>query len=348
MRESGFPVELLVVRDGQEAVDYLMRQGPMPTARSAQPRPDLARSELAAPDRPASPRAHPRHAGAEDRAGVVLTTSRRQEDVQDMYAAGANTYIEKPQDFHALCPGAANDSALLARHGAAAARQLMSVAEPRPPGSGKETAPWRSRLRFQTALTRHGQPHPGSATPSAEAVRAFWYGLINYEQRTPPRRSQARPDAGTAGPAGQSASAAAHRPYRRHQGQGLDLGDARLHPARAGYRTGLFTSPHLGRVEERFQVDGQPISARRADGVAGRGPRVPSAGTATRQPAADLLRGGHGCRLLALCPPPRRGGRAGSRVSAAGSIRPTCASRWCRSSPASASTTPGSWATTWP
>jgi dihydrofolate synthase/folylpolyglutamate synthase len=30
---------------------------------------------------------------------------------------------------------------------------------------------------------------------------------------------------------------------------------------RAGYRTGLFTSPHLCRVEERFQVDGRPISA---------------------------------------------------------------------------------------
>ncbi len=28
---------------------------------------------------------------------------------------------------------------------------------------------------------------------------------------------------------------------------------------RAGYRTGLFTSPHLCRVEERFQVDGAPI-----------------------------------------------------------------------------------------
>src|ERR1700722_16715344 len=27
LRESGFPVELLVVRDGQEAVDYLLRQG---------------------------------------------------------------------------------------------------------------------------------------------------------------------------------------------------------------------------------------------------------------------------------------------------------------------------------
>ena len=31
---------------------------------------------------------------------VVLTTSRRHEDVQQMYAAGANTYIEKPQDFN--------------------------------------------------------------------------------------------------------------------------------------------------------------------------------------------------------------------------------------------------------
>jgi dihydrofolate synthase/folylpolyglutamate synthase len=30
---------------------------------------------------------------------------------------------------------------------------------------------------------------------------------------------------------------------------------------RAGYRTGLYTSPHLCRVEERIQVDGAPISA---------------------------------------------------------------------------------------
>ncbi len=30
---------------------------------------------------------------------------------------------------------------------------------------------------------------------------------------------------------------------------------------RAGCRTGLFTSPHLCRVEERFQVDGKPITA---------------------------------------------------------------------------------------
>ncbi len=29
----------------------------------------------------------------------------------------------------------------------------------------------------------------------------------------------------------------------------------------AGYRTGLYTSPHLERLEERFQIDGQPCSA---------------------------------------------------------------------------------------
>jgi chemotaxis family two-component system response regulator Rcp1 len=30
---------------------------------------------------------------------VVLTTSRRPEDVLELYRAGANSYIEKPQDF---------------------------------------------------------------------------------------------------------------------------------------------------------------------------------------------------------------------------------------------------------
>jgi CheY-like chemotaxis protein len=31
---------------------------------------------------------------------VVLSTSNRQEDVHDLYAIGANTYVEKPQDFN--------------------------------------------------------------------------------------------------------------------------------------------------------------------------------------------------------------------------------------------------------
>src|SRR5436190_7894280 len=98
LRESGFPVELLVVRDGQEAVDYLLRQGQHADDASWRS-PDLILLDLNLP----------RLNGREvlDRIRntpalkavpvVVLTTSKRQEDVQEMYAAGANTYIEKPQ-----------------------------------------------------------------------------------------------------------------------------------------------------------------------------------------------------------------------------------------------------------
>ncbi len=100
VRESGLPVELLVVRDGQEAVDYLLRQG-MHAHDNSWRSPDLILLDLNLPrltgrqvlerirNTPAL-RAVP---------VVVLTTSHRQEDVQEMYAAGANTYIAKPQDF---------------------------------------------------------------------------------------------------------------------------------------------------------------------------------------------------------------------------------------------------------
>jgi dihydrofolate synthase/folylpolyglutamate synthase len=92
-------------------------------------------------------------------------------------------------------------------------------------------------------------------------ARAFWYGLINYEQRVPTaddlkldrmrvllarlgdpqRRLSIVHVAGTKGKGSTSAMLAAVL-------------------RRAGHRTGLFTSPHLCRVEERFQVDGRPVS----------------------------------------------------------------------------------------
>ncbi len=101
-----------------------------------------------------------------------------------------------------------------------------------------------------------------SADLSEEQARAFWYGLINYEQRSPAAadlsldRMRALLDrlgnpqdrlriihvAGTKGKGSTSAMLASVL-------------------RRAGYRTGLFTSPHLCRVEERFQVDGAPIAA---------------------------------------------------------------------------------------
>jgi chemotaxis family two-component system response regulator Rcp1 len=100
LRDSTLPVELIVVRDGQEAVDYLLRQGSYadnPAWRS----PDLILLDLNLPllsgqEVLARIRATP---ALKTVPVVVLTTSRRQEDVQEVYTAGANTYIEKPNNF---------------------------------------------------------------------------------------------------------------------------------------------------------------------------------------------------------------------------------------------------------
>jgi len=100
LRDSALPVELIVVRDGQEAVDYLLRQG---SHAPGQPwrKPDLILLDLNLP------RLTGREVLQQVRASsglrvvpvVVLSTSNRQEDVAELYALGANTYVEKPQDF---------------------------------------------------------------------------------------------------------------------------------------------------------------------------------------------------------------------------------------------------------
>jgi CheY-like chemotaxis protein len=99
-RDSGLAVDLLVVRDGQEAVEYLMRQGAHANAVDWRS-PDLILLDLNLPRLTGREvleriRAHPELRAVPV---VVLTTSCRPEDVQELYAAGANTYIEKPQDF---------------------------------------------------------------------------------------------------------------------------------------------------------------------------------------------------------------------------------------------------------
>ena len=45
-----------------------------------------------------------------------------------------------------------------------------------------------------------------------------------------------------------------------HKGEGIDLRDDRVHPEWYGLPVGLFTSPHLERVDERIQTDGAPNS----------------------------------------------------------------------------------------
>jgi chemotaxis family two-component system response regulator Rcp1 len=99
MRENALDAELIVVRDGQEAVDYLLRREAPPG--QAWRRPDLILLDVNLP----------RLSGLEVLEQVrrspdlryvpvvVLTTSKRREDVARMYAAGANTYVEKPPEF---------------------------------------------------------------------------------------------------------------------------------------------------------------------------------------------------------------------------------------------------------
>src|ERR1700730_6275550 len=82
LRESAIPVELLVVRDGQEAVDYLLRKGAHAQSKNWRS-PDLILLDLNLP------RLNGREVLQHIRATpslrstpvVVLTTSRRAEDV---------------------------------------------------------------------------------------------------------------------------------------------------------------------------------------------------------------------------------------------------------------------------
>jgi dihydrofolate synthase / folylpolyglutamate synthase len=91
--------------------------------------------------------------------------------------------------------------------------------------------------------------------------RAFWYGLINYEQRTPAAADLSLDRM-------RALLARLGDPQRRlrivhvagSKGKGSTSAMLAAALQSSGYRTGLFTSPHLCRVEERFQVDGRPIT----------------------------------------------------------------------------------------
>lgn len=92
--------ELVVVRDGQEALDYLYRQGKYKDPASS-PRPGMILLDLNLP----------KVGGMEvlqqikkDEAlksipVIVLTASPREEDVVRTYNLGVNTYIQKPVEF---------------------------------------------------------------------------------------------------------------------------------------------------------------------------------------------------------------------------------------------------------
>ena len=100
LRESGMPVELIVARDGLEAEEYLLQRGKH-AEKSTWRRPDLVLLDLNLPLRSGQEvlrriRSTP---ALKTVPVIVLTTTRREEDIEDVYKAGANTFIPKPQEF---------------------------------------------------------------------------------------------------------------------------------------------------------------------------------------------------------------------------------------------------------
>jgi dihydrofolate synthase/folylpolyglutamate synthase len=102
---------------------------------------------------------------------------------------------------------------------------------------------------------------PSSPSPSYDDALAFWYGRINYEHRSPGpgdlKLDRMRALMRLLGDP-QDRLRIVHIAGSKGKGSTAAMLAAVL--GRAGYRTGLFTSPHLTRVEERIQVDGQPVS----------------------------------------------------------------------------------------
>ncbi|MEO8335291.1 MAG: response regulator [bacterium] len=103
LRESRLANDLHVVRDGQELLDYLRRQGAHADP-STSPRPSLILLDLN------MPRMDGREALAVIKKDpalkripiVILTTSRADEDICATYDLGVNSYISKPVTFDGL------------------------------------------------------------------------------------------------------------------------------------------------------------------------------------------------------------------------------------------------------
>jgi CheY-like chemotaxis protein len=102
LKESNQPHELRIVRDGQQLLDYLRRQGGY--KKLPVPWPDLILLDLK------MPRKDGREALSEVKADprlrsipiVVLTTSTARDDIGFCYRMGVNSYITKPATFRGL------------------------------------------------------------------------------------------------------------------------------------------------------------------------------------------------------------------------------------------------------
>ena len=99
-KKCGVANDVVVVRDGAEAIDYLFASGKY-EGRDTNVQPSLVLLDLQLPK--INGLEVLRRIRADDRtkllAVVILTSSKQDEDVARGYALGANAYVRKPVDF---------------------------------------------------------------------------------------------------------------------------------------------------------------------------------------------------------------------------------------------------------
>ena len=99
-KKSGIANEVVVVRDGQEALDYLFGEGPYAghpdVVAPAVILLDLQLPRVSGLDVLRRVRAEPR---THRQPVVILTSSNEDRDLLDGYDSGANAYVRKPVDF---------------------------------------------------------------------------------------------------------------------------------------------------------------------------------------------------------------------------------------------------------
>ena len=92
--------EVVVARDGQQALDYLRCQGEYSKPRQGESRGPAARFEAAEGRRPRGSEGIRTDERLKLIPVVVLTSSQEEKDMVRSYTLGVNAYVVKPVDFH--------------------------------------------------------------------------------------------------------------------------------------------------------------------------------------------------------------------------------------------------------
>ncbi len=102
LKQGGLANSLLWVKDGQQAMDFLFRQGEYAGREDTVPRPVLLDLKMPRVDGIEVLRAIRADERTKHIPVVVMTSSEEESDVARTYELGVNSYVVKPVDFTAM------------------------------------------------------------------------------------------------------------------------------------------------------------------------------------------------------------------------------------------------------